>query len=137
MPTARSNSDTVLHPDNVEDHGGPVARVLLVASDPHRLDACARTLQAAGIPTATARTGFEAIVKACWHLPEVIVMQERLMADEGVDGTVAAQMIRVCPATAHIPIVDAASLESLQNCGIVSRESLLLADVARQLADVA
>lgn len=135
MPTSSGNSDTVLRPDNVEDHGGPVARVLLVASDPRRLDACARTLEAAGIPTTTARTGFEAIVKACWHLPEVIVMQERLMADEGVDGTVAAQMIRVCPATAHIPIVDAASLESLQNCGILSRESLLLADVARQLAD--
>jgi CheY-like chemotaxis protein len=136
MPTAGGNSDTVLHPDNVEDHGEPVARVLLVASDAKRLDACARTLEAAGIPTTTARTGFEAIVKACWHLPEVIVMQERLMmADEGVDGTVAAQMIRVCPATAHIPIVDAASLESLQSCGILSRESLLLADVARQLAE--
>lgn len=134
MLTPRSNSDTMLSVENLEGPGAPVARVLLVASDPHRLHACARTLEAAGIPTATARTGFEAIVKACWHLPEVIVMQERLMADEGVDGTVAAQMIRVCPATAHIPIVDAASLATLPGSGIVSRESLLLADVARQLA---
>jgi CheY-like chemotaxis protein len=135
MATGHGNSDTVLSPDNVESHGERVARVLLVASDPHRLDVCARTLEAAGIRTTTARTGFEAIVKACWHLPELIVMQERLMADEGVDGTVAAQMIRVCPATAHIPIVDAASLGILQSCGVFSRESLLLADVARQLAE--
>lgn len=134
MPTPRGNSDTVTCSESVHIEADLGARVLLVASDATKLDACARRLEAAGIRTATARTAFEAIVKACWHLPEVIVMQEQLMVDENLDGSVAADMIRICPATAHIPIVDATSLQSLQNCGIVSGESLLLADVARELA---
>ncbi len=135
MATRLGNSDTALCTENAEAHGESVARVLLVASDPQRLAACARTLEAAGIRTATARTGFEAIVKACWHLPEIIVMQERLMAEEGVDGTVAAQMIRVCPATAHIPVVDAGSIDRLQTLEEPTPEFALLARVVRELSN--
>lgn len=134
MATPLSRSDTVLCTENVEGHGEPVARVLLVASDPHRLDMCARTLEAAGIRTTTARTGFEAIVKACWHLPEIIVMQDRLSNTEGVDGDVAAQMIRVCPATAHIPVVDAESIDRLQTLAQPTPEFVLLVKVARELS---
>ena len=134
MATPHGNSDTALCTENVEAHGEPVARVLLVASDPERLAACAQQLEAAGIRTTTARTGFEAIVKACWHLPEIIVMQEDLMAEQGVDGNVAAQMLRVCPATAHIPVVDAASIGRLQTLGEPTREFVLLARVARELS---
>ncbi|HSL22974.1 MAG TPA: hypothetical protein VK886_15690 [Vicinamibacterales bacterium] len=109
-------------------------KVLLVADDPAVLDTCAQRLEAAGIRTATARTGFEAIVKACWHVPDAIIMQDGLLAGEGVDGSVAAQMIRVCPPTAHIPVVDAQSVDALQASGPASREFALLAQVARELS---
>ncbi len=134
MPTRLGNSDTTQCTEPREFQCELVARVLLVSSDPVRLAACARQLEDAGIRTATARTGFEAIVKACWHLPEIIVMQETLMAEEGVDGTVAAQMIRVCPATAHIPIVDAGSVDHLQALDEPTPEFRLLAKVARELS---
>ena len=135
MATPLGNSDTAdvtLALDACAEAGS--INVLLVAADPHALESCAERLRAGGMRTATARTGFEAIVKACWHLPDLIVMQQDLLAGQGVDGSVATQMIRVCPATAHIPIVDAGTLDRLQSSGIASREFSLLADVARELS---
>lgn len=135
MATPLGNSDTAdltLTLDARPDSGS--VNVLLVAADPHALESCALRLREAGISTATARTGFEAIVKACWHLPDLIVMQQDLLAGQGVDGSVAAQMIRVCPATAHIPIVDASTLDRLQSSAIASREFSLLAQIVRELS---
>lgn len=136
MATQLSNSDTTPSPAAVEaamTHA-PVLRVLLVAGNPEVLESCAKRLDEAGIRTATARTGFEAIVKACWHLPDVILMQDGIAAGEGVDGSVAAQMIRVCPATAHIPVVTSDSIDRLQAAAEASRDFALLAQVARELS---
>lgn len=132
MATRLSNSDTTPSTAAVED--GRVRRVLLVARDPQVLESCAKRLEHAGIRTATAHTGFEAIVKACWHVPDVILMQDGINAWEGVDGSVAAQMIRVCPATAHIPIVNSDSIDGLQSASEPSRHFALLAQVARELS---
>jgi CheY-like chemotaxis protein len=78
--------------------------VLLVGDDESALSVCAERLESVSIQVATARTGFEAIVKASWHLPDAIAIQDGLSASEGVDGSVAAQLLRICPVTAHIPI---------------------------------
>jgi CheY-like chemotaxis protein len=108
--------------------------VLLVAGDAQVLSACAAKLEDAGIGAATARTGFEAIVKACWHVPDMVIMQDGLSAGEGVDGGAAAQMLRLCPVTSHIPIVNADTIDRVQACDTPSREAALLAQVARELS---
>lgn len=135
MATQLSNSDTTPSTAAVtEAMAGGVRRVLLVARDLQVLESCARRLEHAGIRAATAHTGFEAIVKACWHMPDVILMQDGIGAWEGVDGSVAAQMIRVCPATAHIPIVNPDSIDRFEPASEPSRHYALLAQVARELS---
>jgi CheY-like chemotaxis protein len=135
MATPLGNSDTTLSTTAASAALSRRPCVLLVAEDVQVLRSCAAKLEEGGIAAATARTGFEAIVKACWHLPDVVIMQDGLIADQGVDGSVAAQMIRVCPATAHIPIVDAQSIDGLQASEISTPEfTPLLTQVARELS---
>lgn len=59
-------------------------------------------LRTAGFRVTAARTGFEAIVKASCHMPDVILLDESL-------GDIAAaetgRLITTCPATSHIPVV--------------------------------
>jgi CheY-like chemotaxis protein len=112
IQTAQSNFDTA----EPESFGPGVLRarvplVLLVGDDEAAVRLCAERLQGASLRVATARTGFEAIVKACWHMPDLIAMQDGLEASEGVNGTVAAQLIRICPVTSHIPVVACALTE--------------------------
>lgn len=133
MATPLGNSDTALSTATAEATLPRARRVLLVASDGDALSRCTRALEQSGIVVATARTGFEAIVKACWHLPDVVIMPEELPDGMGVDGGVAAQMIRICPATAHIPVVDHQTVDRLQ-VDLTAREFSLLADIARELS---
>jgi CheY-like chemotaxis protein len=134
MATPLGNSDTTLSAATADAALPRRPSVLLVADDAQVLKTCAAKLEEAGIGAATARTGFEAIVKACWHLPDIVIMQEGLNAGQGVDGSVAAQMIGVCPATSHIPIVNAETIDRVQVGDTTSRESALLAQVARELS---
>ena len=59
-------------------------------------------LRSAGFRVSVARTGFEAIVKASCHLPDVILLDDSLgdllAADTG-------QLLTGCPVTSHIPVV--------------------------------
>lgn len=136
MATPLGNSDTALC--TAADAALPrPRRVLLVANDGEALLRCAAQLEEAGLTVATARTGFEAIVKACWHLPDVIIMRQDLPSEPGVDGGVAAQLIRFCPATAHIPVVDPETIDRLQAGDLSTREFALLAHVARELSPAA
>jgi len=61
-----------------------------------------RQLEKLGYRVASARTSFEAIVKASCHIPDVIVIGASL-GDNGVAET--TELLSTCPATAHIPIV--------------------------------
>jgi CheY-like chemotaxis protein len=103
--------------------------VLLVANESAELDACVLLLNQAGLRVTTARTGFEALVKATCYIPELVVIQEGLAATEGVDGTVAEQLLRVCPATAHIPVISCSALRSLYvaSASMTRPEALLAA----------
>lgn len=65
-----------------------------------------RQLERRGYRVASARTSFEAIVKASCHIPDVIVIGASL-GDAGVTET--TELLSTCPATAHIPIVRLAS----------------------------
>jgi CheY-like chemotaxis protein len=61
-----------------------------------------RQLEDRGFRVAVARTGFEAIVKASCHVPELILIDESLGAADAQETT---NLLSSCPATAHIPIV--------------------------------
>lgn len=59
-------------------------------------------LRSAGFRVSVARTGFEAIVKATCHLPDLILLDKGL-PDLGATDT--GRLLTTCPVTAHIPIV--------------------------------
>ena len=61
-----------------------------------------RQLEHRGFRVAVARTGFEAIVKASCHVPEIILIDESLGEADAQETT---NLLSSCPATAHIPIV--------------------------------
>ena len=62
----------------------------------------AHQLEDRGFRVAVARTGFETIVKASCHVPDVILLDETVT---GIDVTETVRMLRTCPTTSHIPIV--------------------------------
>jgi CheY-like chemotaxis protein len=76
--------------------------VLVADPDPDSRARRADQLRGRGFRVAVARTPFEAIVKASWHLPDLILVDSSLPSD-GADET--AQLLSSCPATAHIPII--------------------------------
>jgi CheY-like chemotaxis protein len=59
-------------------------------------------LEAAGFRVSVARTGFEAIVKASCHVPDLILIDDSL---EDIEADETGRLITTCPVTAHIPIV--------------------------------
>jgi CheY-like chemotaxis protein len=59
-------------------------------------------LRDAGFRVSTARTGFEAIVKASCHLPDLILLDGSLTDIEAAE---TSRLLTTCPVTAHIPIV--------------------------------
>ena len=61
----------------------------------------AHQLEDRGFRVAVARTGFETIVKASCHLPDIILVGS--LGDQAVEET--TELLSTCPATAHIPIV--------------------------------
>jgi CheY-like chemotaxis protein len=58
-------------------------------------------LLAAGHRVSVARTAFEALVKATFHLPDMILLDPKL-PDIGAIETMG--FLNTCPATAHIPV---------------------------------
>ena len=59
-------------------------------------------LRDAGFRVSIARTGFEAIVKACCHVPDWILIDASLT---GIEAAETGRLITTCPVTAHIPVI--------------------------------
>lgn len=59
-------------------------------------------MRAAGFRVSVARTGFEAIVKASYHVPDLILLDDSLTDIEAAE---IGRLLATCPVTAHIPIV--------------------------------
>jgi len=76
--------------------------VLMADGDAVSRDVREAQLRTAGFRVAVARTGFEAIVKASCHVPDVILLDESVT---GIDAVETIRMLRTCPTTAQIPIV--------------------------------
>lgn len=59
-------------------------------------------LRAAGFRVSVARTGFQAIVKASCHLPDLILLDDSL---SDIEAPETRRLLTTCPVTAHIPVV--------------------------------
>jgi CheY-like chemotaxis protein len=76
--------------------------VLIADSNADSRDRRQSQLRAAGFRVSVARTGFEAIVKASCHVPDLILLDDELADIEAAE---TGRLITTCPVTAHIPIV--------------------------------
>ena len=83
----------------------PVERMsglhVLVADPGQTRSVREQQLLAAGHRVSVARTAFEALVKATFHLPDMILIDPKL-PDIEVMETIG--FLNTCPATAHIPV---------------------------------
>jgi CheY-like chemotaxis protein len=85
------------HTDDVE-----TPHVLIADGNPDSRSARETQLRAAGVRVSVARTGFEAIVKASCHVPDLILLDDSL---EDLGTAETARLLKTCPVTAHIAIV--------------------------------
>jgi CheY-like chemotaxis protein len=76
--------------------------VLVADGDDASRDARERELRALGARVSLARTGFEAIVKASCHLPDLILLDGSLGE---LDVAETGRLLTTCPVTAHIPVI--------------------------------
>jgi CheY-like chemotaxis protein len=79
-----------------------VPLILMADGDAVSRDVREVQLRTAGLRVSIARTGFEAIVKACCYTPDIILLDDSLT---GIDAEETIRMLTTCPTTAHIPIV--------------------------------
>jgi CheY-like chemotaxis protein len=80
-----------------------VLRHILIADGDERSRERRRLqLHSAGYTVSLARTGFETIVKASCHVPDMIVLDDSLGPSEVAE---TARMLSTCPVTASIPIL--------------------------------
>lgn len=102
MSQLRTNEEAVVGVPT--DSGGAtnVGHVLVADSCEASRQRRQSQLEAAGYRVSVARTGFEAIVKATCHLPDLILIDESI-AD--IEPEETGRLITTCPVTAHIPIV--------------------------------
>jgi DNA-binding response OmpR family regulator len=82
--------------------GGHTPQVLVADADDSSRQEREQYLRAAGAHVVTARTGFEAIVKASCHLPDLIVLDESLGEVEMKE---TSRLLTVCPVTAQTPVL--------------------------------
>ena len=82
--------------------GGHTPHVLVADADPASRQEREQHLRAAGADVLIARTGFEAIVKASCHMPDLIVLDESLGEVEVAE---TARLLTICPVTAQTPVL--------------------------------
>jgi len=99
-----SELQTAAVDSTVPDAASALALPLVLVADPDPRSSARRVeqLRRRGFRVSVARTPFEAIVKASCQLPDLILVDMSL-GHGAVEET--TQMLSMCPATAHIPIV--------------------------------
>jgi DNA-binding response OmpR family regulator len=81
---------------------GHTPHVLVADANPASRQEREQHLKAAGARVVTARTGFEAIVKASCQMPDLIVLDESLGEVEVAE---TARLLTICPVTAQTPVL--------------------------------
>ena len=100
MPTAARAS--VATSTSRVSGGTHTPHVLVADADASSRQEREQHLRAAGARVLTARTGFEAIVKASCQLPDLIVLDESL---GDVEVAETARLLTICPVTAQTPVL--------------------------------
>jgi len=100
MPTAARDLVGVSTPRSAAASLTP--HVLIADADPTSRQQREEHLRAAGARVVTARTGFEAIVKASCQMPDLIVLDESL---GDVEVAETARLLTTCPVTAQTPLL--------------------------------
>jgi CheY-like chemotaxis protein len=85
-----------------ESAGAAVGHVLVADGNAASRQRRQSQLEAAGFRVSVARTGFEAIVKATCHIPDLILIDDSL---DDIEADETGRLITTCPVTSHIPIV--------------------------------
>ena len=80
----------------------PAPHVLVADGNPESCEARESELRAAGFRVSVAHTGFQAIVKASCHVPDLILLADSLSDIEAAE---TRRLLSTCPVTAHIPVV--------------------------------
>ena len=102
MADVQANQESFLHTVSASMTPDRARHILIADANPASRGIRETQLRSAGFRVSVARTGFEAIVKASCHLPDVILLDDSLgdllAADTG-------QLLTGCPVTSHIPVV--------------------------------
>lgn len=101
QPISTHFEESVRRPTGSLDELSP-AHVLIVDGNTASREDRLAELRASGLKVSSARTGFEAIVKASCQVPDVILIDESLPDMEAAE---AGRLITTCPVTAHIPVI--------------------------------
>ena len=101
MPTS-ARATVALSTPRLATAAGHTPHVLIADADPESRQEREQHLRAAGARVLTARTGFEAIVKASCQLPDLIVLDESLGETEVAE---TARLLTICPMTAQTPVL--------------------------------
>ena len=88
----------------VTAHAEPDGQRHILIADPNdqSRDRRRSKLRESGYDVTVARTGFEAIVKASCHVPDLVLLDGAL---GDVEVAETARLLATCPVTAHIPVV--------------------------------
>ena len=100
MTDLRTDPQSILHTVSAPLTPVRTPHVLVADANPTSREIREAQLRAAGFRVSVARTGFEAIVKASCHVPDVILLDDSLdlQAETG-------RLLTTCPVTSHIPLV--------------------------------
>jgi DNA-binding response OmpR family regulator len=80
----------------------PAPHILIADGDDASRELRETQLRRAGFRVSVARTGFEAIVKASCHVPDVILLADSLGDTEASE---TGRLLTTCSTTSHIPVV--------------------------------
>jgi CheY-like chemotaxis protein len=82
--------------------GFAASHILIADSNAESRERREGQLRNAGFRVSVARTGFEAIVKASYHVPDLILIDDSL---EDIEAAETGRLLTTCPMTAHIPVI--------------------------------
>jgi CheY-like chemotaxis protein len=102
MSDLRTDPESILHSVSAPLTSVRTLHILIADGNATSREIREAQLRSAGFRVSVARTGFEAIVKASCHLPDLILVDASL-GDSDVHETM--QLLAMCPATAQIPVV--------------------------------
>lgn len=106
MSETQTTAETDVHDATSDASGSGHPHILVADPNDRTRDRRVNELRGSGYHVTLARTAFEAIVKACCHLPDLVVIDASLGETEVKETT---RLLATCPVTAHIPVVRLAS----------------------------